>query len=159
MESNLTLRPWQESDCKTIYDWRMAPAVRANSCNTKGLTYKEHKSWFLDFLSNKLSFGFILEDSQKPVAQIRFDKTKIEGYYNISVFTAPEQIGKGYGSSILNMACKDDNLLKVANFFVAEVFEDNVPSKKIFLKNGFKITGETNIDGHHVLLFKKEVIL
>ena len=142
-----------------IYDWRMSPEVRAKSFNNKEFSYEDHKKWFQKFMENKLSFGFILEDSGKPVAQIRFDKTKIEGYYNISIFTAPNNSGKGYGSLILDMACKNEKLLTVAKFFVAEVFDDNIPSKKIFLKNGFKVTGETDVDNHHVLLFKKEALL
>lgn len=158
MKQNLKLRPWQELDCRMIYDWRMSPEVRAKSFNNKEFSYEDHKKWFQNFMANKLSFGFILEDSAKPVAQIRFDKTKIDGYYNISISTAPNLSGKGYGNIILNMACKDENLLKVAKFFVAEVFDDNIPSQKIFLKNGFEITGEADVDNHHVLLFKRKAL-
>ena len=156
MNKNLLLRPWRESDCQMIYDWRMSPEVRAKSFNNKEFPYEDHKKWFQNFMANKLSFGFILEDSNKPVAQIRFDKTKIEGYYNISIFTAPGLSGKGYGSKVLELACLDKNLLANAKFFVAEVFDDNIPSKKIFLKNNFEITGETDVDNHHVLLFKRK---
>ena len=158
MEHNYKLRTWQESDCRMIYDWRMSPEVRAKSFNNKEFSYESHKAWFQNFMKNKLSFGFILEDASKPVAQIRFDKTKIEGYYNISIFTAPNLSGKGYGSKILELACQDKNLLAKAKFFVAEVFDDNIPSKKIFLKNGFEVTGETDVDDHHVLLFKRQAL-
>ena len=156
MNTNLILRPWKESDCQMIYDWRMTPSVRSKSLNHNVFSYESHKSWFQRFIDNSLSFGFILEDSNIPVAQIRFDQTKIEGYYNISIFTAPNKLGKGYGSTILKLACKDVKLLKVAKFFVAEVFEDNIPSKKIFIKNGFEVTGETDINNHHILLFKRK---
>ena len=156
MKNNLQLRPWQESDCRMIYDWRMDPAVRAKSFNNNEFPYEDHKKWFQNFMENKLSFGFILEDSGNPVAQIRFDKKKIDGYYNISIFTAPKLSGKGYGSKVLELACLDKELLAKSKYFVAEVFDDNIPSKKIFLKNGFEITGETDIDNHHVLLFKRK---
>ena len=158
MEHNYNLRTWRESDCRMIYDWRMSPEVRAKSFNNKEFSYEDHKKWFQNFMQNKLSFGFILEDDSKPVAQIRFDKTKIEGYYNISIFTAPNLSGKGYGSKVLELACQDKNLLANAKCFVAEVFDDNIPSKKIFLKNGFEVTGETDVDNHHVLLFKKTLL-
>lgn len=156
--NNLTLRSWRESDCRMIYDWRMDPSVRAKSFNQNVFPYENHKAWFERFMSNNLSFGFILEETNVPVAQIRFDPTKINGYYNISIFTAPNQSGKGYGSTILKLACNDKKLLDVAKFFVAEVFEDNIPSKKIFEKNGFEITGKTDVDEHHVLLFKRKAI-
>ncbi len=156
MNNNYQLRPWQESDCRMIYDWRMSPEVRAKSFNNKEFSYDDHKKWFQNFMTNKLSFGFILEDSNTPVAQIRFDKTKIEGYYNISIFTAPGLSGKGYGNKVLELACLDKNLLANAKFFVAEFFDDNIPSKKIFLKNDFEITGETDVEKHHVLLFKRK---
>ena len=159
MRQNYNLRKWQESDCRLIYDWRMSPEVRAKSFNNKEFSYDDHKKWFQNFMENNLSFGFILEDSGNPVAQIRFDKTKIDGYYNISIFTAPNLSGKGYGSKVLELSCQDKNLLSKAKYFVAEVFDDNIPSKKIFLKNGFKITGETDVDEHHVLLFKRKAIV
>ena len=158
MESRYNLRTWREADCQMIFDWRMSPEVRSKSFNNQKFSYESHKSWFQKFMENKLSFGFILEVDNNPVAQIRFDKTKIEGYYNISIFTAPNNSGKGYGSRILSMACKDENILKTAKYFVAEVFDDNIPSKKIFFKNGFEVTGETDVDGHHVLLFKRQAL-
>ena len=159
MNNNLILRPWKESDCQMIYDWRMDPSVRSKSLNQNEFSYESHKSWFQRFMDNSLSFGFILEDSNTPVAQIRFDTTKTEYCYNISIFTAPNQTGKGYGTSILKLACLDKNLLKFAKQFIAEVFDDNNPSKKVFIKNGFKQISETIVNGRKLLLFKRPAII
>lgn len=154
MENGLAIRRWCQSDCRMIYDWRMHPSVREKSLNKSEFPYEQHEAWFRRFLYNPYSFGFILEDKGKPVATVRFDKTMFEGYYNISIFTAPGQTGKGYGSAALLLAMKDKDLLANAKYFVAEVFEDNIPSIKIFQKAGFSQTGETVSDSHRVLLFK-----
>ena len=159
MGNDLSLRHWCQADCRMIYEWRMNPAVRDKSFNKNEFPYSEHEQWFRRFLYSPYSFGYILEKHGVPVAQIRFDKTMNEGYYNISISTAPDFMGKGYGSAILEIACAQKELLQYAKYFVAEVFEDNIPSKKIFEKNGFKTTAKTSVDGHTVLLFKRDAIL
>ena len=80
MESRYNLRTWRDSDCQMIFDWRMSPEVRSKSFNNQEFSYESHKAWFQKFMENKLSFGFILEDDNGPVAQIRFDKTKCRRY-------------------------------------------------------------------------------
>lgn len=157
MEPEFILRRWQRRDCAMIYAWRMEPAVRKESFNQNEFFYEEHEKWFEAFLKNKLVFGYILEACGKPVAQIRFDTTKIEGYYNISVFTAPNMQGKGYGNAILGLALADKELLKLAKFFVAEVFADNVPSNRLFLKNAFVKTSEATVQGSKVFLYHRKV--
>ena len=159
MFNSLSLRPWGQSDCRMIYDWRMDPSVRSNSFNKREFSYSEHEQWFRKFICNPFSFGYILEKYGEPVAQIRFDKTMKDGCYNISISTAPGETGKGYGSAILELGCKDSALLKYARLFVAEVFEDNFPSRRIFEKNGFSICAQTKIDGHTVLLYRRTVNL
>ena len=140
-----------------LYEWRMSPEVRAKSLNKDEFNYEEHKTWFNRFINDRFSLGYILEADGVPAAQIRFDKTKIEGYYNISIFTAPNMQGKGYGNEILKLSTKDERLLKVAKFLVAEVLDDNFPSKKLFLKNDFIQSGETIVNQQRVLLFKKRL--
>lgn len=157
MTNILNLRSWCNSDCRMIYDWRMDPSVRMRSLNHEEFPYSEHEQWFRRFLSNSQSFGYILEKNGEPVAQIRFDKTMNEGYYNISVSTAPRKTGMGYGNAILELSCKRKELLELARFLVAEVFEDNIPSRKIFEKNGFRQTGKAVINGQSVLLYKREL--
>lgn len=156
MKPRLILRRWRRSDCYTIYTWRMAPAVRKESFNQKEFSYEEHERWFEAFLGNKLAFGYILEVYGKPMAQIRFDTTRIGGYYNISIFTAPNMQGRGYGNAILNLAMADKELLKLARFFVAEVFADNTPSNRLFLKNAFVKNSEAIIQERKVFLYHRK---
>lgn len=155
MEHKLRLRRWNKKDCRTLYDWRMDPLVRYYSLSSEVFPYDKHKEWFDNFMNNPNGFGFILEDFDIPVAQIRFEKTSIDGYYNVSISTAPKQTRKGYGSILLEAACKDKELLSVAKFFVAEIIDSNIISQSIFEKNNFSKTGETVYAGRRVYLYKR----
>lgn len=137
MGNDLKLRRWQESDCRMIYDWRIDPANLRWCFDQRVFTFEEHERWFSAFIGDEFRFGFILEDDNEAVAQIRFDPAELPGCYRISLATAPGQAGKGYGSDILRRACQANELRKCATLLIAETMQQNLPSQKIFVRNGF----------------------
>lgn len=151
MGNDLKLRRWRESDCRLIYDWRCDPAIRRWSFDQRIFPYDEHELWFSRFLSDPRRCGFMLEDSNEPVAQIRFDPAEMPGCYRISLAAAPDKSGRGYGSSILHLACNDEEVRRRATLLVAETMHDNLPSQKIFVRNGFVNAGKGVSRGFNML--------
>ena len=137
MGNDLKLRRWQESDCRRIYDWRVDPDVMRWCIDQRMFPYDDHKRWFSGFLADSNRYGFILEDAGEAVAQIRFDPAELPGCYRISLAASPGKTGKGYGSSILRLACQSEEIRACATLLVAETLTDNLPSQKIFVRNGF----------------------
>lgn len=151
MGNDLRLRRWRPEDCRTLFDWRMHPAIR-RWCGDQGeIAPADHQRWFDRFLYDPARFGFMLEETGKAVAQIRFDPAEVAGCYRISLAAAPEMSGRGLGSHILRQACADKELLNVASLFIAETFVENLPSQKIFSRNGFSCAGPTVRRNHEML--------
>ncbi len=151
MGNDLKLRRWRESDCRMIYDWRVDPATMRWCIDQRMFSYEEHERWFAAFLGDSCRCGFILEDVGSSVAQIRFDPAELPGCYRISLAAAPGQSGKGYGSSILRLACQAEEIRSRAGLLMAETLQDNMPSQKIFVRNGFLQAGHGR-NGKHDLV-------
>ena len=151
MGNDLKLRRWCESDCRMIYDWRISPETMRWCFDQQIFPYDGHECWFAGFLKNSRRFGFILEDDGQPVAQIRFDPAELTGCYRISLAVAPGRSGHGYGSSILHLACQSSEIRRNAALLVAETMLDNLPSQKIFVRNGFIQAGSGESAGFKML--------
>lgn len=147
----MKLRPWCPSDCRLIYDWRMDASIRRWSFNQAEFAYSDHEQWFARFLADNKRLGYILEDSQQAVAQIRFDPAEMPFCYRVSVAAAPGLSKKGYGSLILQLACASERLRGLANLLVAETMVDNFPSQKVFARNGFFVAGKACRGVHNLL--------
>ena len=147
MGNDLKLRQWQESDSRMIYDWRVDPDTMRWCIDQRMFAFDEHNRWFSGFLADSDRCGFILEDAGEAVAQIRFDPAEMPGCYRISLAAAPGKAGKGYGSSILRMACQSAEIRGRATLLVAETLHDNLPSQKIFVRSGFIQAGQGKSGG------------
>lgn len=141
MGNDLSLRRWQESDCRMLYDWRMHEANRRWFGNDAEFPFSEHQQWFLSAINDSERFLYILEDAGEAVAQIRLDPAELAGSFRIAVATDPEKSGRGYGQMILRLAVQQPEVIKRANLLIAETLIDNIPSQKIFARQGFLSAG------------------
>jgi len=149
MGNDLKLRRWQAGDCHLLHEWRLHPANRHWFGDSSEIAFDAHQAWFGRFMADRNRFGFILEEDGRPVAQIRFDPAEMPGCYHISLAAAPGKAGRGYGSNILRMACQSEEIRGCASLLVAETIVDNLPSQKIFVRNGFVNAGhgrDGNVD-------------
>lgn len=137
MGNDLTLRRWQSADCRTIYDWRQHPDSCRWSLNQQEFSFAGHESWFARILAADSIFCYMLEEKKMPVAQIRLEPAQMPGSYRVSVSVAPEKTGRGFGSMILRLVCQQQELARKVNLLIAETKLANVPSQKIFSRQGF----------------------
>jgi len=137
MGNDLKLRRWQESDGRLIYDWRIAPQNLRWFVDQSELIYSDHEHWYANFMADSQRYGLVLESDSEAVAQIRFDPAEMPGCYRVSLSTANDKSAHGYGSRILHLACNDEDVRKHAALLVAETMHDNLPSQKMFSRNGF----------------------
>ncbi|MBF0498566.1 MAG: GNAT family N-acetyltransferase [Candidatus Riflebacteria bacterium] len=138
----LKIRPFIPADCDLLFDWRNDPKIRARSFDSRPLDPGAHRIWFDGFLGDASRIGFILEDEDRSVAQIRFDSTSVPGRLRISISTAPGVQGKGYGCELLARACERQEVAARGVLLAAETFLDNQPSIKIFERCHFVSLGE-----------------
>jgi RimJ/RimL family protein N-acetyltransferase len=137
MGDELLFRPATASDAETIYAWRNSPAVRAISHTQAPIDYESHLVWLQGTLANADRCLLIAEHAGQAVGVVRFDRRDRDAL--ISIYLAPDQIGRGRGSSIIRQSCaaiaEHWPTLTSVN---AEIQENNVQSLHSFAAAGFR---------------------
>ncbi len=137
---NLKLRKAKFNDSSLLLEWANDADMRNNSFHSKLINKDDHIKWFKKKLteSNDTSI-YILELSETPIGQIRFER--IKNGCLIDFFITKGERGKGYGKNIILMGVeKIINKWKNIDFISAEVKKDNTPSKKVFIDLNFTET-------------------
>jgi len=115
--------------------------VRRNSFNSDVIPWREHEGWFGRRLVSADTRIYILEEGDRPVAQIRYEKRDSTAEVG-DISVAASDRGKGYGKRVLletlSLACEE---LKIRELF-AVVKYDNAASLRAFLSAGFVLEGE-----------------
>ena len=131
----LSLRKVNLNDVELIFKWANEPDVRNNSFNTNQIVWDEHVKWFHRKIHTD-SIWLILENENKPVGVIRFDKEVSSYILNYSI--AKEFRGFGYGKKIVELGI--EHLLNQnmeINTIEAHVKVNNKASQKVFNSLGF----------------------
>ncbi|MFN8370972.1 MAG: GNAT family N-acetyltransferase [Bacteriovoracaceae bacterium] len=127
------------NDCKMIFDWRNHPTIRKISLNSDELNYDDHVKWFEKVVISNRQLLLVASLNNTPCGVVRFDCEKSTA--QISIYLSPDFIGKGIGTSVL---AKSETWLKLnqpeINSIKAQVLPDNLPSKKMFEKQNYKLT-------------------
>ncbi|HOT27357.1 MAG TPA: GNAT family N-acetyltransferase [Candidatus Ozemobacteraceae bacterium] len=138
-----TLRPFRPGDMELLLRWRNSDEHRRWSFTDRPIDPAEHAAWFNRFLGDSRRVGFIMEDATDgPVGQIRFDPAPLPGTLTVSIGIAPEHLGKGIGTLLLGKAVERSEVIERAVLIRAETFLDNLASRRIFEKAGFRSLGD-----------------
>ncbi|MFH0920132.1 MAG: GNAT family N-acetyltransferase [Fibrobacterota bacterium] len=135
----INIRPATMADRDLLFAWVNDPETRANSFNPSPVKYEQHCAWFSKKLQQKEDFLLIAENGEnKPVGQMRLDKTKDGGTVSISV--CPESRGKGVGLQMLTAldASVQANRLPYRKI-LAEIKLENSRSLKMFERAGYSL--------------------
>ena len=129
------LREVKPEDKDILYHWANDSQTRQNSFSSREITYEEHERWFQKTLNSKKRIQMIMEKNGVPVGQIRID---IDGKVGeIGYAIAPEYRGRGYGAIICKLMVEyARNKLRICKL-IARVKNNNIASKRCFIKNGF----------------------
>ncbi|WP_348636611.1 GNAT family N-acetyltransferase [Mariniflexile litorale] len=146
------LRDINIKDMQLIFDWANDDEVRQNAINKNKIIWEEHKEWISKKILNPNSQIFILQDEEKTIGQIRFDKTK--AHFEIDYSIDKRYRGLGYGHKILCLGIQKLNQ-KVRNVLPikALVQENNIASKKIFKNAKFIESGQQLYNGMKYIVY------
>lgn len=151
----LSIRKASLTDLDDIFNLTNDPVVRLNSFSTEPILLKNHKKWFNTILSDKLTLFYVIHDSEKFVAQIRYkkkDKKKCEISISITELYRGKHVGKQCLILSLIELKKEWDIKKI----IAEVKEENYVSINFFLKNNFTFINKYIKDKYSVLVFERE---
>jgi len=133
----LILRPARFADASILYVWRNDMASIKASLSGEAVEWNRHQKWLSDLLIEGENRIFIAELRGVAIAMVRFDMID-DGGYEASWIIAPEMRGKRLGRVVLEAAVELYPKVKL----IARIRVDNLPSRKIALQNGFRLSSE-----------------
>ena len=133
------LRKVNPLDKKFVFDLSNEPSVRAASFSSEPISYETHEKWFDEKLKDENCIFLILMDFFKPLGQVRVQLSDDANEGTISYSILEEERGKGLGKELLLLL--EEYILKQKGTgfkLIAEVKEENLPSKKAFEGLGYQ---------------------
>ena len=132
------LRKANQSDSKSIFEWRNDELTRQMSHTTDLIKWDEHCNWFTLSLADPNKLLVICEDeaTNEKVAIVSFDVKGARALISINV--SPEFRGKGKAKTCLeNSISFFETIHSSVKFISAEIKTINVVSQQSFLGVGF----------------------
>ena len=149
----IRLRPAESKDLPILWKTRNDPQTRKFSLSKDYIPFEQYKRWFEMAVTTGFYALFIIEETDsRPIGQIRL-AFNAEGSAEISIALLPNKRGKGYGTMALlqgmEIAYRQFQLQKL----YAVIKPENLPSRKAFLKAGFKEQGNLYLEGTACIKF------
>lgn len=149
------IRKADRKDCHHIWRWRNDPRVRAVSFNKNEIKHEEHEAWFDQKLKSEDTRIYIGEDRDgERIGQARFDIDGNKKEAAVSASLNPEFFRKGLGSTLIRSATetflKENPSIRRST---AEIFDDNIISKKAFMKAGYIFSKKVKNNHRNVSVF------
>lgn len=132
MSAGVVLRPAVDHDRDRVLAWNGDPAVRARSLDPRPIDAASHARWFAARLADPLATLAIAEHDGAPVGLVRIERAAAGAPGRISIVIDPSARGAGLGQAAIAAACAADG-----GSIVAEILDDNHPSRACFAAAGF----------------------
>jgi UDP-2,4-diacetamido-2,4,6-trideoxy-beta-L-altropyranose hydrolase len=157
-----TLRPACAGDCRQVWEWANEPQTRAVSFTPDPIPWEQHQHWFAARVSDPGCAFFVALDGagQKPIGQVRFERDGDEAVISVSL-DGPCR-GRGYGPVVIRRASWEVFRRWPVGHILAWVRAENEPSRRAFLKAGFRLEGTAAVRGvlaQRLMLRRDEVWL
>jgi UDP-2,4-diacetamido-2,4,6-trideoxy-beta-L-altropyranose hydrolase len=154
--ADIRIRQAAVDDAALLWQWANEPGTRANSLNSKPISWDVHQDWYAQKLRSTDCRLWIMEHKELAIAQIRYDRISADEA-QISLSVARQMRGKGVGSLLLKMtlpmAARE---LRVASMR-AIALSENKASRRVFEKASFTIAERQLIDHRECLVLQRRV--
>lgn len=150
------MRPARWTDRKLVFRWANDPAARAASFHEDGIPRQVHRRWYHASLRGARLLHVVELDSE-AIGVTRLDSLDDdEDAAEVGIVLAPEHRGRGLALpalKALNRLARDARIHRL----IARIRADNTPSRRVFEKAGFALTGEETINDVRTLLYTLEL--
>lgn len=133
----VNLRLADSKDTEYIYRLQRIPQVRRYFRNPAAPTWEEHVAWSERVLSDPGVLLHMVECEGRAVGMLRLDSATDEQWREISIAIHPDEQGRGLGKAALHFV----RCAYPAWHLCAEVYSENIASRRIFLAAGFTPCG------------------
>jgi UDP-2,4-diacetamido-2,4,6-trideoxy-beta-L-altropyranose hydrolase len=157
-EASLQLRVASEEDALLLWQWANEVATRRNSFNPEPISWVSHQAWYAAKLLSPETRLWILEVRKVPVGQIRYDRIH-PGTARISFSIAPAYRGMGLGTQLLSLSADRAGRELKVDTVEGITLAENRASNHTFLKAGFDVVEEWQVDGQRGFVFRRSCSL
>jgi RimJ/RimL family protein N-acetyltransferase len=137
----LALREARKEDEARLLRWRNELSTREVSLNRAEIGAEEHHAWFVRRLSDPECRLLVIEESGRPVGQVRLDRTR-PGIAFISISLAEGERGRGLGREALRLACNEADHALMVTELRALVRRENQASLRMLRTLGFRAVSQ-----------------
>ncbi len=135
-EGVISLRPATTADAELVFGWRNDPFILVHGSSRREVGWEEHKKWFADTISSGTRQMFIVQDGDRLIGQVRFDRQEHDCV--VSVYLLRAFTGRGLGVRAISLGCAAIFEAWEVARIVACVRRDNPAGRSAFLKAGFR---------------------
>lgn len=147
--SELILRPINETDIEQVRLWRNNDNTRKWFLNDSLISVEQQRQWYKKYLNNPQEIIFIIQEKKennRPIGMvslydINLHKKKAE--FGKLFIGEEDARGKGYGSQVVKMICEFAFEYYHLVTVHLEVLENNLRAIQTYKRLGFKICGES----------------
>jgi LmbE family N-acetylglucosaminyl deacetylase/L-amino acid N-acyltransferase YncA len=100
------VRPAEPGDEARLLEWRNDPTVRRSAFHQEAVDPANHHEWFAGKLASPDCAILIVEDSGRPVGQVRLERNRPDGA-EIHISLAEDRRGRGIGRRTLRLAVEE----------------------------------------------------
>jgi predicted dehydrogenase/RimJ/RimL family protein N-acetyltransferase len=133
----LALRAATTEDAERLLGWRNDPATRAASFNEAEVSSGEHRAWLARTLADPDRRLFVATANGVPVGQLRLDRLS-GGDVEVHIALAHEARGRGLAAPLLELVVRERAAVLGGTRVFARVKRGNEPSRRAFLRAGFR---------------------
>lgn len=144
---DLKFRKVDASDVDLYFEWVNDSVVRDFSYNKASVPYENHVKWFqsrINYIHCLMLIFF--DENENSVGQVRIEPTQLGQESIIGLSIAAGFRGKGIGSHLISMATEYYFQNFAEKLIKAFIFKNNISSIKSFIKAGYVILEEKEIE-------------
>ena len=124
-------------DAARLLDWRNESSARSASFQSHSVSWPEHEAWLSRTLADNQVDLWIVELEDEAVGQMRFNFDSGGDEATISISLAPEFRKRGWGTTIIEAACRKTFHNRDIESISALVKPANSASVRAFERAGF----------------------
>ena len=137
-QEELVFREATREDSNRLWQWRNESTVRQGAFQSHEIPWSEHEAWFDRSLSDRLVDIWIVETGAgESVGPVRFNFDSMGTQATISISVSPPFRGRGWGTAIIEAACRRAFLSDDIQQIAAWIKPENESSLAAFSKAGF----------------------
>ena len=134
----IKVRNAEKTDCDDIFIWRNDEFTRKMSHSSEIVDLDKHSEWYFNSLNLESRVLLLCEnDYNEKIASVIFDISGLEAVISINLNPTQRQKGLGRFCLIKSIEFFSRKFPEIKNL-LAEIKNENIASKKIFLAVGFK---------------------